>query len=290
MRTERLIRCGFARVSGGLLISFAINHVTAANSAFAELLELASEVGCVGIEARNDLPCRLFDGRHPAEVRELLAGKDQVLLAVAELKSFNQLSDSVLSEAVALIDIAVQTGAPAISLIPCNDGVPASPKTRIDNLRQSLTELQPLLKASGIKGFIEPLGFASSSLRAKREVVDAIEALDVAEHYKLIHDTFHHHLAGEKEYFPEHTGMVHVSGVVATDPGIDEMRDSHRVLVDKNDRIENIKQLSALFAGGYQGPVSMEAFATEVHQLTDPAVKLRESFEFICSALVADAA
>ncbi len=272
------------------MISFAINHVTAANSAFAQLLELAGEIGCVGIEARNDLPGRLFDGQDPVTVKELLSSKGQMLLAVAELKSFNQMSDAVMSQAGALIDIAVQTGAPAISLIPCNDGVPASSKARIDNLRQSLIELQPLLKASGIKGFIEPLGFASSSLRTKREVVDAIEALDVGEHYKLIHDTFHHHLAGEKEYFPQHTGMVHVSGVVATDPGIDEMRDAHRVLVDKNDRLATIKQLSALFAGGYQGPVSMEAFATEVHQLTDPAARLRESFEFICSALVADAA
>ena len=36
--------------------------------------------------------------------------------------------------------------------------------------------------------------------------------------YRLVHDTFHHHLAGETAFFPEWTGLVHISGV--TDPAL----------------------------------------------------------------------
>ena len=58
-----------------------------------------------------------------------------------------------------------------------------------------------------------------------------------------MHDTFHHHLAGETEFFPERTGIVHISGVVDPDVAVDDMLDPHRVLVDDADRLENVPQI-----------------------------------------------
>ena len=83
--------------------------------------------------------------------------------------------------------------------------------------------------------------------------------------FKLVHDTFHHHLAGGGPIFPEHTGIVHISGVV--DPALkpEEMQDGHRILVDADDRLGNIEQIRALLDAGYDGAFSYEPFSPEVH-------------------------
>ena len=67
------------------------------------------------------------------------------------------------------------------------------------------------------------------------------------------------------------------------DPALNlsEMRDEHRVLVDENDRIDNIGQLRQLLAEGYNGPVSFEPFAAQVHNLADPRKAIEKSFNYI---------
>jgi hypothetical protein len=49
------------------MIHFALNHMTVARLSFRELVALSRQLGCVGIEVRNDLPQPLFDGMDPAE-------------------------------------------------------------------------------------------------------------------------------------------------------------------------------------------------------------------------------
>ena len=53
------------------MVQFALNHMTVARLGFAELVALAADLGCVGIEVRNDLPQPLFDGMDPAEAGAL---------------------------------------------------------------------------------------------------------------------------------------------------------------------------------------------------------------------------
>ena len=62
------------------------------------------------------------------------------------------------------------------------------------------------------------------------------------------------------------------------------MRDPHRVLVDRDDRLGNIAQMRALLAGGYAGPFSFEPFALSVHALRSPARRSPEH-EFIVDEL-----
>ena len=147
--------------------------------------------------------------------------------------------------------------------------------------REALAALAPHLRAAKIMGLVEPLGFAECSLRFKREAVDAIDAVDGADVYKVVHDTFHHYVAGETEIFPQQTGLVHISGVVDPGVGRDAMRDPHRVLVDAADRLDNLGQIRALESGGYTGPLSFEPFADSVSDATDIRALLLDSMEVI---------
>ena len=57
------------------------------------------------------------------------------------------------------------------------------------------------------------------------------------------------------------------------------------MLVDASDRIDNVDQLRALRAGGYEGPASFEPFAASVHESTDIEADLRASLDYVQSGL-----
>lgn len=267
------------------MLPLALNHMTVARLDYVGLLDLAARLGCVGVEVRNDLPQALFDGLGPAEAGRMARDRGLRLLAVAEIKRFNDWSAEKAREARELMHIAATAGAEAVSLIPRNDGQGMGNGERQANLRLALKDLQPMLEDHGLIGLIEPLGFAVCALRSKTEAVEAIEALNATGRFKLVHDTFHHTLAGGGPIYAGHTGMVHVSGVTEPGLGIDEMGDGHRVLVDQRDRLGNLDQLRALKDAGYSGPVSMESFAKDVHDLSDPGAALALSFSFMRSSM-----
>ena len=66
------------------MLPFAINHMTLARRSYAELLDVAQALGCVGVEVRNDLPQPLFDGRSPEEAGEMARAKGLRILALAD--------------------------------------------------------------------------------------------------------------------------------------------------------------------------------------------------------------
>lgn len=270
--------------------AFALNHMTVARQSFAGLADLAAALGCVGVEARDDLPGALFDGMDPAEAGAVLRDRGLRLLALAEVKRFNDWSDAKAAEALALIRTARAAGAEAVSLIPRNDGGGMGNGERQGSLRVALKALRPMLEDHGLLGLVEPLGFAACSLRVKADTVAVIEHLGAGATFRLVHDTFHHHLAGGGPSYPSHTGIVHVSGVVDPRPRSEEMTDADRVLVDGADRLGNLAQLRALAAAGWDGPVSLECFAPSVHALADPAPALRACMDHIRQGLAARAA
>lgn len=267
------------------MTSFALNHMTVARLSYIQLLDLAAALGCIGVEVRNDLPQPLFDGLAPADAGVLARAKGLRLLAVAEVKRFNDWSDSKATEALALMQIAKAAGAEAVSLIPRNDNLGMSNGERQAALRVALKALKPMLEDYGLTGLVEPLGFEICALRHKSEAVDAIEAIGGKGRFKLVHDTFHHTLANGGPYFPEHTGIIHISGVIDQSVTLGQMTDAHRVLVDATDRLGNIDQIVTLQAAGYDGPVSYEAFAPSVHAVSDPEAALRSSMNHIGSGM-----
>lgn len=272
------------------MIQFALNHMTVARHSFRDLVSLAASLGCVGIEARNDLPQPLFDGMDPAEAGRLVRDSGLRLLALAEVKRFNDWSEDKAAEALALMRIAVAAGAEGVSLIPRNDNQGMGNGERQAALRIALKALKPMLDDHGLKGMVEPLGFATCPVRYKSEAVEAIDAVGGAGTFLLVHDTFHHTLADGGPLFPAHTGIVHISGVTDQALSVGQMGDQHRLLVDGHDRLGNIDQIAALQALGWNGPVSFEAFAPETHASADPARDLRASMDFIREGLAREAA
>lgn len=263
------------------MTAFALNHMTVARLGYSALLNLAANLGMVGVEVRNDLPQPLFDGMTPEAAGAMARAKGLRLLAVAEVKRFNDWSETKAAEAFALMRIAKAAGAEAVSLIPRNDNLGMGNGERQAALRVALKALKPMLEDHGLVGMVEPLGFEICALRYKSEAVDAIEAIGGTGRFKLVHDTFHHTLAHGGPLFPSHTGIIHISGVVEKTVPLGQMTDAHRVLVDRDDVLGNADQIRALQAAGYTGPVSFEAFATSVHAFSDPGAALRASMDHL---------
>lgn len=272
-------------------IKFALNHMTTPGLDTRQFIDLAAALGCVGVELRNDLADKrlstrdFFDGEDPAAIGDYARSKGLRLLGLSEAYGFNRWNDAIKEKVALLIAQAKQSGAESISLIPSNDGAREPDDKRLHDLRTALGAILPMLKEADMIALVEPLGFTTSSLRKKREAVEAIEAVGGKDHFRLVHDTFHHFLAAETEYFPESTGIVHISGVVDPELSAEEMQDGHRILVDKADRLQNIEQIGALLSMGYTGAFSYEPFSVEVH--ADPAVEgsLRDSIAFIVQSL-----
>ena len=272
------------------MLPLALNHMAAPRLRWDVFMDLARGLGCAGVEFRNDIPGRMFDGDAPDQVKAAAKARGLRILSIAELKPFNAWSEARHEEAEKLMWAAAACGAEAVSLIPRCDGQGRGSGERQANLRLALRELNPMLEEWGLIGLIEPLGFEVSSLRYKEEAAETIDALGVSNRFKLIHDTFHHVLAGGGPVFARHTGLVHVSGVVNPVLSIGEMQDRDRVLVDRNDRLGNADQIKELHMAGYRGPISLEPFAPSVHAFADPAKELAGSFSFIASLTAETAA
>jgi 2-keto-myo-inositol isomerase len=272
-------------------IDFALNHITAPGLDSVRFIDLAAKLGCVGVELRNDLADKglttrvFFEGAEPTFVGSDAQGKGIRLLGLSEVYGFNRWSDDMKRKVELLIEQATASGAETISLIPSNDGAADSTEKRLSDLREALTAVLPLVQAAGIKALIEPLGFTTSSLRLKREAIEAIDAVEGNDSFRLVHDTFHHYLAGEMEYFPEMTGIVHISGVVDPEVKPENMQDAHRILVTKDDRLGNVEQIKALVSLGYKGAYSFEPFAAAVHSDPNLESSLRDSIAFIRNAV-----
>jgi 2-keto-myo-inositol isomerase len=271
--------------------NFALNHIATPRLDCRAFLDLASDLGCVGVELRNDLVDKglstrpFFDGEKPARIGDYARSKGLRLLGLSEAYGFNNWSDAMRSKVQSLADQAEEAGAESISLIPLNGPLPNGSKPSDGDLRRALGEILPILDKARLAALVEPLGFVNSSLRHKADAVAAIEAVGGEKHYKLVHDTFHHHLARESDYFPEYTGIVHISGVVDPQLSREQMQDGHRILVDDKDRLGNLEQIRILLDRGYAGAFSYEPFSPEIHRLARPDEALGESMRYIRASL-----
>jgi 2-keto-myo-inositol isomerase len=264
------------------LVRFALNHMVAPRRTVAELVALAGGLGLDAIEIRNDLPgVAIADGTPAAEVRRAADDRGVRILSINALQRFNEWTPARAVEAEALAAYASGCGAEALVLCPVNDRAwRPSESERRAKLEAALRALGTILGEAGILGLVEPLGFPESSLRFKADAIEAIEELGLQDRFRLVHDTFHHHLSGEPRIYPEHTGLVHISGVEDASLPFEQIRDAHRVLVGPDDRCTALPQIRAL-SNGYAGAYSFEPFAASVHGLEDVAEALERSMGWI---------
>ena len=252
-------------------LRFALNRMVAPRLSLPDFIELAVTLKADAIEIRNDLEgIEIEDGTAPERVRELCAAKGITVLSINALYPFDVWNDERRAQAIALATYARECGAQGLVMCPFNEpGDTRNEAQRAAGLRTALSELAPILREYGILGFIEPLGFEECAMRRKRVAVNAIQSIGGLDVFRLVHDTFHHHLAGEHEFFPELTGLVHISGVEDAEAPLQSIRDCHRVLVGEGDILGNAAQIDTLLSSGYSGYLSFEPFATSVHELAD---------------------
>lgn len=252
-------------------LRFALNRMVAPRLSLPAFIELAVSLKADAIEIRNDLQgVEIEDGTAPETVRELCAAKGITVLSINALYPFDVWNDERRLQALKLATYARDCGAQGLVMCPLNDRADSRNEAeRAMDLRTALTELAPILRDHGLLGFIEPLGFEECSLRLKRAAVDGIKAVGGLDVFRLVHDTFHHHLASEQAFFPELTGLVHISGVEDAEAPLNSIRDGHRVLVGEGDILGNAAQIETLLGSGYSGYLSFEPFADSVHGLAN---------------------
>lgn len=267
---------------------FSLNHMTTPYLAVQDFFALSKSLGINAVEIRNDLHDNaIIDGTSPAQIKQWAQEAGVKILSINALQRFNQWNAEREVEAIELADYAQACGSEGLVLVPVNDGWGREEGQRQTNLTTALAALKPILAERGLVGLVEPLGFEICSQRSKKEVVDAIHAVDGVNTFRMVHDTFHHHLAGEGQFFPELTGLVHISGVADEGVAVSDMRDPHRVFVDASDKLGNVNQINTLLQQGYNGYFSFELFSSEVHQLPEPAKAIQASVNYIRDGLAA---
>lgn len=269
---------------------FSLNHMTTPQLAVQDFFALSKSLGIQAVEIRNDLRDNaIIDGTSAEQVKQWAEEAGVKILSINALQRFNQWTPERAVEAMELADYAQACGSEALVLVPVNDGSGREEGERQANLTTALAALKPILAERGLIGLVEPLGFEICSQRSKKEVVDAIHAVEGANVFRMVHDTFHHHLTGEGLFFPESTGLVHISGVADEGVAVSEMRDPHRVFVDASDKLGNVEQIHTLLQQGYKGYFSFELFSSEVHQLPEPAKAIQASVDYIRKGLAQQA-
>ncbi len=268
-------------------LRFALNRMVAPRLPLADFIQLAVALKADAIEIRNDLKgVEIENGTPPDTVRQLCAAHGITVLSINALYPFDVWDDERRAQALKLAAYARDCGAQGLVMCPFNEPDSRTAAERAAGLRTALSALAPILREHGLLGFVEPLGFEQSALRRKRTAVEAIKAIGGLDVFRLVHDTFHHHLAGEQEFFPALTGLVHISGVEDAKAPLGSIVDGHRVLIGDADILGNAAQIDSLLSTGYSGYVSWEPFADSVHDLTDIRQALGQSMDYLSRQLV----
>ncbi len=255
--------------------SFALNRIACPGLGLEDFFLVAREAGLRKVELRNDLPGgRVTDALSPSRAAALAKSHGVEILTINALQKFNlkALAARVSAELERLLELASELRCRAIVLCPNND--PADRRdaaARRSETVEALAALARLFAGSGVLGYVEPLGFAESSLASVSAAAAAVRESGQS-CYRILHDTFHHYLgpdgssAIDSDYDARSIGLVHASGVESPEAK-ERIRDGHRVLVSAADRTGCREQVRRLVELGYAGDISFEPFSPVVQGL-----------------------
>lgn len=246
---------------------YALNRIIAPHLGILEFISFAQQANFQAVELRNDLDgSSVTDGLEPKQVRQAATMASMHIATINALQRFNEKPQTHKKELEDLLKLGKALGCDAIVLCPVNGlGEEEDRERWHQRCVEALITYADLFGEYDLLGYVEPLGFATSSLRTKEEALRAIKESGKGSHYKLVHDTFHHYLGGEKQFYPQETGIVHLSAVVEEKP-MASIQDSDRVLLSSFDILNSKEQVKALVRGGYDGYLSFEPFSREVQQ------------------------
>lgn len=272
-------------------LKFSLNRIIYPNLKLEDFFKFTIDLRLNKIELRNDLPGgKIIDGYTPGQLKELSKKYGVEILTINALQKFNL--DAILPETIKelkkLINLSLSIGCRAIVLCPNNDVADKRNSEEIfKETVKALKSFGPLFQDSGIQGYLEPLGFEECSLRS---IVTAMKAIQESGYpvYKIVHDTFHHHIGPdtfdtiENDYDISYTGLVHISGVECNIP-VEEYRDNHRVLISEQDRLQNKEQIELLLKLGYSENNSFEPFSETIQKMEIEKIKsaINNSIEYV---------
>ena len=268
-------------------VSFALNHMACPTLSPLELISAAKELGMAAVELRNDVKENsVTDVETAKAVKEAADAAGITVLSINALYPFNVWNEERKAQAEQMAATAAAAGAKGLVCCPLVDGDDnRSDEQRAADLRTALTDLKAILGKHGLQGYVEALGFPISTLRFKKEAVDAIADVDGEATFGLVHDTFHHVGSSDPDLYPQKTGLVHVSSVVDSDITFTDMLDGHREFVMEGDRLDSVAQVKALFDGGYEGYISFEPFFAGLWELENQVTEIRKSMDYMKAAL-----
>jgi 2-keto-myo-inositol isomerase len=270
---------------------FALNRIACPSLGLEDFLRFTADLGLSKVEVRNDLPGgAVIDGMPPAMAAELAQRHGIRILTINALQKFNlgAVQAKAQAELEKLLELAAALRCTAIVMCPNNDRRdPRDARARVEEAVAALKAFGPSLTKRGIQGWVEPLGFPESSLSS---VVVAREAVERSGFgcYRIVYDTFHHHLGPDTEadldgsLASSRIGLIHVSGVEASIPR-ESWRDEHRVLPSPADRMGSREQIARMISLGYEGDISFEPFSAEVQRMSRDALAaaLTKSVEYL---------
>lgn len=272
-----------------MTITLAMNRTCAPGRTLEEFISLAQAVGLRAVEIRNDIEGREFaDGTPAAEVRAQLDAAGLKVASVNALQRFNDWNADRAAEAERLVAYAAALGAPGLVLCPVHTPESWTEDEAEAKLRDGLRNLAPILRAHGVKGYVEPLGMQPSTMKRQSMAVAAVNDIDGWDCYQLCYDTFQFFRCGDDHLFPQHIGLAHMSGISRPDLSPAQLTEPDRGLIFPDDRVGNIRQLQALKAAGYTGFISMEPFSPEVQNDPELAQHLRASLDYVAALLGVD--
>ena len=258
-----------------------LNRIVYPNLELEDFYKFTKDLDLNKIELRNDLPGgKIIDGYTPGQLKELSKKYGVEILTINALQKFNlgAILPQTIKELKKLINLSLSIGCKAIVLCPNNDVNDKRGSGEIfKETVKALKSFGPLFQDSGMQGYLEPLGFEECSLRS---IVTAMKAIQESGYtvYKIVHDTFHHHIGPdtfdtiENDYDISYTGLVHISGAECNIP-VDEYRDNHRILVTAQDRLQTKEQIALLLKLGYKGDISFEPFSKTIKEMEVEKIK-----------------
>ncbi|MCG7366668.1 TIM barrel protein [Pantoea sp. ACRSH] len=252
---------------------FCINRKIAPNLSLEAFFQLVQRLGLNKVELRNDMPSgKVCDDLTAEQTRELIAKYNIEVVTINALYPFNRVDEALLAKADALLRDAQAIGARALVMCPLNEGVEIAPEETLAALRT----LAPRFAQHGVQGLVEPLGFPVSSLRSAVQAQQLIRDAQVP--FKLVIDTFHHHLYEHAEQeFPaeidvDMIGLVHLSGVEDR-RATAELTDEERIMLSDQDVLNSVAQVKRLEMLGYKGVYAFEPFSSELNSWTPAEIE-----------------
>jgi len=262
---------------------FGLNRIMCPTLDMEEFFQLTNELGLNWVELRNDINGGNIIGSYSIqEIRDLAKQYHIQICSINALQRFNNLEeiDKTKEELNSLLTLAKNINCQAIVLCPMNEEDDhRCPEEQVHETIYILKELINVFEDFGIMGYIEPLGFNSSSLSS---VITAMKIMKEVGYkgYKIVYDTFHHAIGPDglnllaREYDIQFTGLMHISSITAEIP-IDQYQDKYRNMDFSRDRMNNKEQIEFLVNRGYQGIISFEPFAEEIQKLDKKQLKAK---------------